>query len=310
MKVMLTGGGGFFGSRIKAAFLRYGFDVYSPDLPELQLLDYESVLEHLSGYKPDIIVHSAAFYGGLGICMSEPLRLFYDNITFTANIFRALAEVPVKKTVVIGSACAYPADEHDDLMEQNFWSGVLHDSVESYGFSKKVNLVGQRSLERQNGTPYLHPVITNLYGPGDVFTEYRSHVVAALIKKFADAKLNGKETVELWGTGKPVREFIHVDDAADAVAFLIENEVTGVINVGTGVDTSIKELSEIIKKYVGFQGRIFWNTEKPDGIMRKVLNVTRLKEETGWKPKYDLRSGLEDTIKWYMENKETADLRE
>lgn len=312
IKVLMTGGDGFFGSRIKFMLESQGAEVIAPDIDEMNLHHCESIQQALEGVKPGIFLHSAAYYGGLGICTQEPLRLFWDNTLMAANIFKALdrTDIKLRKMVVIGSACAYPGGVDGDMAEDEFWSDELHPSVESYGFVKKINLVGQRSLERGKGTPYAHPIITNLYGPGDVFTEYRSHVAAALIKRFSDAKREGRESIEIWGTGSPVREFIYVDDAAEAVAKVTLGDFTGIINVGTGIGTSIKELAQTIKELMGYSGEIRWNTDKPDGIARKVLDITRMKAELKWEPKHSLREGLKKTIEWYEANKEEADKRQ
>ena len=307
----MTGGDGFFGSRIRLALEKAGAEVIAPTIDEMNLHSADAIRSTFEENKPDIFLHSAAVYGGLGICVKEPLRLFWENVLMTANILKTFdnPEINVQKTVVIGSACAYAGNASGNLREEEFWLGELHPSVESYGFTKKINLVGQRSLERQKGISYAHPIITNLYGPGDVFNEYRSHVVAALIKKFSDAKIAGKDFIELWGTGAPIREFIYVDDAADAVAEVTLGDFTGIINIGTGIDTSIKELAIMIKDIINYPGEIRWNTDKPDGIMRKVLDITRMTDDLKWEPKYPLREGLEKTIEWYEANKEEADTR-
>ena len=308
--VLLTGGSGFVGSVIAQSLAARGATVHAPRSAEMNLRDPASVRAALERYAPEVVVHSAAYYGGLGIVTQEPLKMLWYNVSMTAGLFEALQDYPqLKKSVVVGSACAYPGDVAGDMSEDDFWSGPLHASVEPYGFTKKVNLAGQRAMESMHGATWAHPVITNLYGPGDVFTEYRSHVVAALIKKFADATLEGRREVVLWGTGAPIREFLHAFDAADAIAHCALSDYQGVVNIGTGVGTTIRELAEVVREFTGFQGELVWDADKPDGVMRKVLDVSRMRDGLGWAPEYDLRRGLEQTITWYLANKDTADAR-
>jgi GDP-L-fucose synthase len=307
--VMLTGGSGFFGRRIAEAIRSRGHEVIAPGRPHFDLMDRASVDRALAAIKPDVVVNSAAHYGGLGICVAEPDQVFYRNVLMTANILDASARAGVKHFMAIGSACAYPGNVHGDMKEDDLWSGVLHPSVEAYGFTKKVQQVGMHAYERKFGMKGQFPLITNLYGEHDVFGEYRSHVAAALIKKFADAVRRGDKEVVCWGTGKPVREFIYVGDAAEAVARLLETGYSEPLNIGTGKGTSIRELSELVAHLTGFKGRIVWDETRPDGVMRKVLDVTRMKQILNWEPPTSLEAGLEKTIRWYLSNKETADAR-
>jgi len=307
--VLLTGGTGFFGRRIAAALQERGFRVSAPGRPDFDLMDRASVDRALHAVQPDFVVHSAAYYGGLGICVAEPAQIFYRNTIMAAHLLDAAAQAGVKKFMTIGSACSYPGVIAGDMSETDFWNGPLHPSVESYGFSKKIQQVGQHAYQKQVGMKGQMPVVTNLYGEHDVFGEYRSHVAAALIKRFADAIGAGSREVVCWGTGQPVREFIYVGDAAEAVARLLETEYAEPVNIGTGLGTSIKELAELVARFTGFTGKIVWDASKPDGVMRKVLDVRRMKEVLGWSPPTTLEAGLEKTIRWYLANKETADAR-
>jgi GDP-L-fucose synthase len=308
--VLLTGGRGFFGRRIAQSLAARGFSVSTPGRPEFDLLDRDSVIRTFRQLKPDIVVHSAAYYGGLGICVAEPVRIFRDNILMALNVFEAAGLAGVKRFMSIGSACAYAGNVAGDMKEEDFWAGPLHPSVEAYGFVKKVHQVGLNAYKRQYGIEGQFPIITNLYGEHDVFTEYRSHVVAALIKRFADAVESKASEVVCWGTGSPVREFIYVGDAAEAVARLLETDHMEPVNIGTGVGTTIKELSERVAHYTGFRGSIVWDAGKPDGVQRKVLDVSRMKQVLGWTPPNSLDSGLDKTIRWYLANKESADARQ
>jgi GDP-L-fucose synthase len=307
--ILLTGGRGFFGRRIGEALSARGFPVVAPSRAELDLLDRASCVRALARIRPDMIVHSAAYYGGLGICVAEPVRIFRDNVLMFVHLIDAAAEAKVGRFMSIGSACAYPGDVAGDMREDEFWAGALHPSVEPYGFVKKVHQVGIHAYGKQAGMGGQLPIITNLYGEHDVFGEYRSHVVAALIKKFADATRAHADEVVCWGTGAPVREFLYVGDAAEAVARLAETDHAEPINIGTGVGTTIRELAGEIARLCGFQGRIVWDASKPDGVMRKVLDVSRMKQVLGWQPPTSLSAGLERTIRWYLANQDEADAR-
>ncbi|HJZ87730.1 MAG TPA: NAD-dependent epimerase/dehydratase family protein [Polyangia bacterium] len=304
-KLLLTGGRGFFGRRIADALRARGFEVVAPGRPEFDLLDRASVGRAMRACKPELVVHSAAYYGGLGIISAEPARVFRDNMLMAVNVLDAAGEARARRFVSIGSACAYPGDVAGDMKEVDYWSGALHASVEAYGFTKKVHQVGVHAYKMEGQ----FPLITNLYGEHDVFGEYRSHVAAALIKKFADAARRGDKQVVCWGTGAPVREFIYVGDAAEAVARLCETDYLEPINIGTGVGTTIKELAELTARLTGFRGEIVWDRSKPDGVMRKVLDVSRMREVLGWTPPHSLAAGLEKTIQWYLAHKEAADAR-
>jgi GDP-L-fucose synthase len=307
--VLLTGGSGFFGRALASAIRRRGYEVVTPGRPHFDLLDRASVERAVKDLKPEIVVHSAAYYGGLGICLAEPAEIFYRNILMSINMLDAAAKGGVKHFVGIGSACAYPGNVNGDMSEDDFWAGPLHPSVEAYGFTKKVQQVGMHAYARKFPMKGQFPLITNLYGEHDVFGEYRSHVAAALIKKFADAvKKNAREVV-CWGTGQPVREFIYVGDAAEAVARLIDTDYSEPLNIGTGIGTTIKELSELVAKHTGFKGKIVWDSTKSDGVMRKVLDAKKMKQVLNWQPPTSLEAGLEKTIRWYLANKESADAR-
>ena len=335
-KVLLTGGSGFLGRRILVHLLREGMTVLSATrhrCVEFAGLDHskeysygcdleqnaQEILRITDWFHPDTIVHSAAYYGGIGLCKTDPVGLFVRNTRMAVNLIDACAQTKsIKQFMSIGSACGYPdIGDTGDLQEIDWWSGPLHHSVEAYGFTKKIQEVGAHALEKARGITYQMPILTNLYGEDDVFQETRSHVVAALIKKFSDAK-NGdgdqrkgaKRVVHCWGTGNPVREFLYVEDAAEAVVKLLKSDLRGVVNIGTGIGTSIKELVEKIRYLVRFDGHIRWDADKPDGAPRKVLDVTRAREELHWEARYSLKRGLEKTVKWYMEHKEEADKRE
>ena len=307
--VLLTGGSGFLGRRIADALRSRGYEVIAPGRPKFDLMDRASVDRAIDTIRPDIVVHSAAYYGGLGICVAEPHEVFYRNTIMSANILDAAARGGVRRFMGIGSACAYAGDVAGDMRENQLWAGPLHPSVESYGFTKKVQQVGMNAYRKKFDMVGQFPLITNLYGEHDVFGEYRSHVAAALIKKFADAVQSGARQVHCWGSGRPIREFIYVGDAAEGIARLLENGSPEPLKIGTGIGTSIKELAELVARFTDFTGEIVWDASKPDGVGRKVLDVTRMKQVLTWEPPTSLEQGLEKTITWYLANKATADAR-
>ncbi len=309
MKVFITGGSGFFGRVLVKKFEDGGHKVFTPRSSEVDLLDVKAVSSAVKEAAPDLVVHSAAYYGGLGINFAEPDNLFFINTLMIAHIYRAALEAEVPAIQGIGSACAYPGALEGDLREDDFWNGELHESVIAYGFSKKLQEVAQVVCRKKSGMRIQLPLLTNLYGKHDVFGEYRSHVLSALVKRFADARLNDEPSLTNWGTGSPIREFMYVDDAAEACYRLAMTDFQGRLNVGTGIGTSIRELAEMIGRYVGYRGEIIWDTSKPDGIHRKVLDITNMKRVLDWEPPTSLESGLARTIKWYMENKTEADAR-
>lgn len=315
INILVTGGSGFLGRHIVSIARDKGYNVFAPAGKEFDLVGMKGVHEYMQchaaeGIQFDSIIHSAAYYGGIGINQTEPATIFYKNSQMGINVFEIAREYKIRKVIPIGSACSYPGYLTGDLKEENFWNGKLHDSVEAYGFSKKIQLVGQKAYFKQYGIESNHLVLTNLYGPHDVFTEYRSHVVSALIKKFADAVINNDVNITLWGDGSPIREFLYVEDAAEAIVRTIKLEHdTEPVNIGTGIGTTIKELADLTGEFTGFKGEIIWDTTKPNGAERKVLDITRMKEKLEFYPKWNLYDGLKKTIGWYIGNKEMADKR-
>ncbi len=310
-KVAVTGGAGFLGSHIVEILRQHGAEVFVPRRRDYNLIHLGDGLRCLAEHRPEVVIHGAAYYGGIWINQMHPGKIYYENLVMGANVIEACRLSGVQKFVGVGTACSYPGYLEGDLQEDDLWSGQTHESVRNYGSVKKMMAVQCWAYKKQYGFNGIHLILTNLYGPGDTFHPERSHVAAALIRKFVEAQQKNAPAVEVWGTGRPIREFLYVEDAAAAIVRAAERyDEVEPINIGTGIGTSIRELAETIQEVSGFAGKLAWNAEKPDGQMKKILDVRRMKEALQWQPPTSLRAGLEKTIRWYVANKEAADTRE
>jgi len=325
MRVLLTGGNGFLGKAIIKSFENsFGVELFYYPSSQYNLMRLEDCLAMVGRAKPDVVIHSAAIYGGLGINLEIPEEIFYTNTIMNANIIRASAMKGVKKFVGIGTACSYPGYLEGKLREDDIWRGEVHETVKCYGAVKKMMIIHCEAAKKEYGMDSVHPILANLYGPHDSYHPRRSHVVAALIRKFYEAKQIKEKKVVCWGTGSPRREFLYVEDAADVIVSLatglvIEKagpifsacptESGDIINVGTGVATSIKELAEMIADVSGFDGRIVWDTSKPDGQKLKVFDVTKLKSLLGYVPESIDKEKLKKTYDWFAGNYEWIKMR-
>jgi GDP-L-fucose synthase len=311
-RVTVTGGAGFLGQHVVRRLEGFGALVFVPRQRDYNLTSLDACLRCLLEHPCDVLFHGAAYYGGIGINQNEPGKLYYTNLVMGANIYEAARLAKVGKVVAIGTACSYPGYLEGELKEEDLWAGSCHASVVNYGLTKKMLAVQALAYKRQYDLDSCHLILTNLYGPGDSYNPERSHVVAALVRKFVEAETARAPSVEVWGTGKPIREFIYVEDCADAIVLAAEkyDDVATPLNVGTGIGTTIRELSEVVCAAAGYQGKMVWNADKPDGAMKKVLDVTRMKRALdGWVPPTDLRAGLAKTVAWYRANKAQADTK-
>jgi len=311
-RVTVTGGAGFLGQHLVRQLESFGAKVFVPRQRDHNLTTLEAGLRCLLEHPCDVLFHAAAYYGGIGINVTEPAKLYYTNLVMGVNLMEAARLARVDKFVAIGTACSYPGYLEGELREEDLWAGPCHASVVNYGLTKKMMVVQAQAYKKQYGLDSIHLILTNLYGPGDSYNPERSHVVAALMRKFIEAEMAMASRVEVWGTGKPIREFIYVEDCADAIVRAAEtyNDPDQPLNIGTGVGTSIRHLAETVCAVSRYQGEVVWNTDKPDGAMKKVLDVTRMKVVlNGWTPPTDLRAGLEKTISWYRANKAQADAK-
>jgi len=310
-KVVITGGSGFLGSHIVETLRRLGAEVFVPRKKDFDFTVLDACSRCLDLFKPQIVIHSAAFYGGIWINQLYPGRIYYENLVMGANMMEAARLSNVEKFIGIGTACSYPGYLQGELSENQLWDGIPHETVVNYGLTKKMMSVQGWAYKKQYNFNAIHLILTNLYGPRDSYNPDRSHVVAALIRKFVEATLAHSPSVEIWGTGKPIREFLYVQDCADAIirAAEVYNDVAP-LNVGTGMGTSIRELAEAIHAISGFKGNLTWNSSKPDGQLKKILNIARMREVLGWSAPTSLKEGLTKTIRWYERNKIEADARD
>ena len=307
MKILITGATGFLGKRVARKLTGRG---KNPALTSLSLgvdlRNKDQTLELFHREKPDIVLNCASFVGGIQFGMKYPADIFENNLLMSVNILRAARETKVKRIVNPFSNCVYPA-RATFFREEEIWEGPLHESVLVYGFVRKAFWIGSWANHRQYGLDVINIVLSNMYGPGDHFEAERSHALGALIMKFVEAKRQNKPFVEVWGTGKPVREWLHVDDGAEAMLRAIDlPPTTEFINIGVGQGISILEMSELIKKLTGFKGEIKLNPDKPDGALYKTVDGSRGKALMQWQPAIAFEQGVADTIRWYENNYSTV----
>jgi len=299
MKVVVAGSTGLAGSAISAAFLAQGHQVIGLNRSIVDLMDGAATQEFLINTKPDLVVDAAAKVGGIGANSTFPVEFLADNITIQGNLMNAAHVAGVEKFVFLGSSCIYPRDCAQPIKEEYLMTGPLEATNSAYAIAKIAGIELVNSYRKEYGTKWISLMPTNLYGPRDNFDLAASHVLPAFIRRFVDAAESGAEKVVLWGSGSPLREFLHVDDLAQAVLVASEKYDSSLhLNIGTGEDLSIKALAGIVAKSAGFSGEIEWDSSKPDGTPRKVLDVSRIKA-LGWKPTITLGAGIASTIAWY-----------
>lgn len=306
-KIYVAGHRGLVGSSLIRRLSEEGFhNVITKTSKELDLRDSNSVSLFFEREKPEYVFLAAAKVGGIYANQSQPASFIYDNLVIQNNIIHNSYLNNVKKLLFLGSSCIYPKLCLQPIKEEYLLTGELEPTNEPYAIAKIAGIKMCHAYNTQYHTNYLTVMPTNLYGPNDNFNLLNSHVLPALIRKFHDAKVNGEPFVEVWGTGSPRREFLHVDDLADACIYLIRNfnssDVNNdIINIGTGVDISIKNLAELIKDITKYDGELKFNSDKPDGTPRKLLDVSRV-NTMGWKHKINLESGIASTYDWFLTN--------
>ncbi|MEK7212333.1 MAG: GDP-L-fucose synthase [Patescibacteria group bacterium] len=301
-KILLTGGRGFLGREVHEKLLSRGAraeDVFIPTAEEYDLRKRENCEQVVVG--KDLIIHLAAKVGGIGFNQEHPGELFYDNLVMGVELMEAARKARVEKFLAVATICSYPKFTPVPFKEDDLWNGYPEETNASYGLAKKMLLVQAQAYRQQYGFNGAVLFPTNLYGPGDNFDPKSSHVIPALIKKVADTKRNGKSFIEAWGTGKPTREFLYVEDAAEGIVLAAEKyDKSEPVNLGSGQEISIKVLAELIAKLMDFHGEIRWDTSKPDGQPRRLLDVSRAEREFDFKAKTKLADGLRQTVDWYL----------
>ncbi|MCX6735961.1 MAG: GDP-L-fucose synthase [Candidatus Parcubacteria bacterium] len=306
-KIYVAGHKGLVGSSIVRALQKKGYNnLVLKTRKELDLLDQKAVEKFFEKEKPEYVFMAAAKVGGIIANKTYPADFAYSNLQIQNNIVHSAYLFKVKKLLFLGSSCIYPRECLQPIKEEYLLNGYLEPTNKAYAIAKIAGIILCESYDKQYGTNFISAMPTNLYGINDNFDLENSHVLPAMLRKFHDAKINGSKEVMLWGSGKPKREFLFVDDLADACLFLMNKyDNSEIINIGTGIETSIKELAELVKKTVGFEGKIVWDKTKPDGTPRKLLNVSKL-NKLGWKHKVSLEKGLKLSYSWFKENYQDA----
>jgi GDP-L-fucose synthase len=301
VKIYVAGHLGLVGSAVVRAIEADGEHTWvGQSRSELDLLDRQAVFGYLANEKPDAVVIAAAKVGGIHANKTYPVEFLSQNLQIETNLMDAAHAAGIKKLLFLGSSCVYPKLAQQPIKEEYLLTGELEKTNEAYALAKISGLKLVQAYRNQYGYGWISAMPTNMYGPGDNFDLQNSHVLPALIRKLHDAKVRGDSSVSLWGTGSPKREFLHADDLGRACLFLLENYDDDVaINVGFGQDISIIELAELIKSIVGFDGEIEWDSSKPDGTPRKLLDVSRIKN-LGWSPTITLEDGVASTYRWYL----------
>ncbi|MEX2409826.1 MAG: GDP-L-fucose synthase [Candidatus Paceibacterota bacterium] len=304
-KIYVAGHRGMVGSAILRDLKNNGYDnLITTTSEKTDLRNQQTTNEFIANQKPDIVIIAAARVGGILANSKYPWQFLYDNLMIEANLINAAHNNDVQDLIFLGSSCIYPKHADQPLKEEYLLTGLLEPTNEWYAIAKITGIKLCQALNKQYGRNYISMMPTNLYGPHDNFDLKTSHVLPAMIRKFHEAKKADNATVPLWGSGSPMREFLHVEDLAESVRFIMEtDEPLGydLINVGTGKDITIKKLAETVQKVIGHTGKIDWDSSKPDGTPRKLMDVSRI-NELGWKADIGLDDGIKNTYRWFLEN--------
>jgi GDP-L-fucose synthase len=301
--IYIAGHRGLAGSAIWRHLENEGFsNLVGFSSSELDLTNRPAVLDMMAQVKPDVVIDAAAKVGGIHANDTYPAEFLSDNLQIQLNVMDAAHQAGVARLIFLGSSCIYPKFAEQPIKESSLLTGALEETNSAYGIAKIAGILQVQAMRKQYGHRWISAMPTNLYGPNDNYHPENSHVLAAFIRRFHEAKISGAKSVTIWGTGSPLREFMHVDDLASAVLFLLENyDDPETINVGSGQEISISDLATLIAEIVGFEGSIDHDLSQPDGTRRKMLDSSRL-HALGWKPRWELREGIQDAYEWFVHN--------
>ncbi len=302
-RILITGGAGFLGSFVVKKLREKGYEnIFIPRSCDYDFTIMECVKKVYEDAKPDIVIHLAAKVGGIGANRENPGKFFYDNLMMGVHLMEIGRQRGIDKFVALGTICCYPKFAPIPFQEEDIWNGYPEETNAPYGLAKKMLLVQSQAYRTQYGFNSIYLMPVNLYGPGDNFDPSSSHVIPALIRKCVEAVEQKKNEIIAWGTGKATREFLYVEDCAEAIVLAAERyDKPEPVNIGAGFEISIKDLTCLIAELVGFKGRIVWDVSKPDGQPRRCLDTRRAAKEFGFQAKTDFKKGLAETIKWYRE---------
>lgn len=309
MTIVVAGGTGLAGSAIVRAYQAAGEEVIPVSRKVVDLLDRDATFRFIKDVKPSLVVDAAAKVGGIGANNSFPVEFLSDNVRIQSNLMEAAHAADVEKFIFLGSSCIYPRDCAQPIKEEYLLNGPLEETNSAYAVAKIAGIELIKSFRKEYGRAWISLMPTNLYGINDNFELQGSHVLPAFIRRFVEAAEKGASVETLWGTGSPKREFLHVDDLASAVVHLGKTyNSSDHLNIGTGEDLTIKELAELVAELAGFKGELAWDSSKPDGTPRKVLDVSKAKA-LGWAPQISLRDGIASTIAWYKDATAKGEVR-
>jgi GDP-L-fucose synthase len=311
-KVIVTGGSGFLGSFVVEKLKERGIgDVFVPRSSQYDLRQSDGIAEMLNDYDAKMVIHLAALAGGIGANRARPAEFFYDNLMMGVPLLHQAWEKGIDKFVAVGSICSYPKFTPLPFKEENLWDGYPEETNAPYGLAKKMLLVQSQAYRQQYGYNSIYLMPVNLFGPRDNFDLETSHVIPALVRKAVEAKERGDSEMPVWGDGSPTREFLYVEDAADGIITAAEKyNGDEAVNLGSGFEISIKDLVEMTVKMTGFEGKLVWQTDKPNGQPRRGLDVSRAKDYFGWSAQVPFEEGMRRTIEWFKANRELIESRE
>lgn len=309
-KVMVTGGAGFLGSHVVAKFQERGCrEIVVVRSADYDLTREENCIRLLEDTRPDIVIHLAGLVGGILANKIRPAEFFYQNLTMGTFMLHHSSRMGVEKFVAAGAGCGYPEHAPMPLKEESFWSGMPQQESAPYSLAKRLLHVQSNAYFQQYGFVSVIAIPGNIYGPYDNFDLSASHVVPALVRKFVDAVEAGAREVAVWGTGRPTRDFVYAGDVADGILLATERySEPELVNLSSGVETTIRELVGILQALTGFQGRVVWDASRPDGQLRRFFDVSKAKADLGFVPRTSLREGLSKTVSWYQANRAVARL--